>query len=185
MLNTASSPNESALLRRLQAGDAAAFEALYQRHQGPLYRYALRVSGSPQVAEDVVQDVFLALIRGARGFDSSCGPLSSYLYGMARNLTFRQIGASVAAAELEEDMAVVDFDPLNGLTQAEQVDRVRSALAGLPAHYREIVALCDLEELSYGAVAEMLGVAVGTVRSRLHRARALLLSRLSQESCRA
>jgi RNA polymerase sigma-70 factor (ECF subfamily) len=172
--------NDAALLRRVHAGEESAFELLYERHQGRIYRYVLRMSGSPEAAEDVVQEVFLAVIGGARGFDAAHGALASYLYGMARNLLFKQGGAP-PAGELEEDSAVVDTDPLEGLAQAEQVERVRQALCGLPAHYREAVVLCDMEELSYAEVAEMLGVAVGTVRSRLHRARALLLDRLSQE----
>lgn len=181
--------NDAALLRRVHSGEENAFDLLYQRHQGRIYRYALRMSGSPQAAEDVVQEVFLGVIRGARGFDPAHGAFSSYLYGMARNLLFRQAGAP-PAEELDEGVAVIDIDPLEGLDQARQVERVRLALAVLPAHYREAVVLCDMEELSYAEVAEMLGVAVGTVRSRLHRARALLVDRLSQqrtekERCRA
>ncbi len=190
MLTVVSSHDEAALLRRIQSGDESAFDRIYESHQGPVYRYALRVSGSPQIAEDVVQEVFLALIRGARGFDPGCGSLSSYLFGMARNQTFRLLGASTSGVELEEETAAPEMDPLEGLALAEQVERVRAALSGLPAHYREIVALCDMEEMPYAQVAEMLGLAVGTVRSRLHRARALLLTRLSQtqlsqKGCRA
>lgn len=176
--------NEHALLRRVQSGETAAFELLYERHQAPVYRYALRMSGSPEIADDVVQEVFLALIRGARGFDPQAGALGSYLYGMARNLLFRQFSSPVAD-ELEDDALVTDANPLDGLEQAEQVERVRRALASLPAHYREAVVLCEMEEMSYAEVAEMLGVAVGTVRSRLHRARAILVEKLSQERCRA
>lgn len=181
--------NESALLHRLHAGEEAAFEVLFARHSPRIYRYALRMCGSPETADDVVQEVFLGLIRGARGYDSKAGPLGSYLYGMARNLLFRQLGASTGV-ELEEDSAVIESDPLEGLHQARQVERVRSALGALPAHYREAVVLCEMEEMSYADVAELLGVAVGTVRSRLHRARALLVERLTtdrvaSERCRA
>lgn len=177
---TGTSWNESALLARLQAGDEDAFETLYGRHQPRIYRYALRMCGSPEVADDVVQEVFLALIRGARGYDAAAGPLGSYLYGMARNLLFRQLGAA-PMVELEDDLPAVVADPLEGLAHSQRVERVRRALEVLPAHYREAVVLCDMEELSYADVAELLGVAVGTVRSRLHRARALLAERLSGE----
>lgn len=180
MLSDTGRLNDAALLRRVHAGEESAFDLLYQRHQARIYRYALRMSGSPETAEDVVQEVFLAVIRGARGFDAAQGALASYLYGMARNLLFKQAGAP-PAEELDEDSALLDADPLEGLAQAQQVERVRLALSALPAHYREAVVLCDMEEMSYAAVAEMLGVAVGTVRSRLHRARALLLGRLSEE----
>ncbi len=184
MQGTIASLNEHALLRRVQSGEAAAFEQLYDRHQARVYRYVLRMSGSPEIADDVVQEVFLALIRGARGFDPQAGALASYLYGMARNLLFRQF-SEPAVDELEDDALVTDANPLDGLEQAEQVERVRAALAGLPAHYREAVVLCEMEEMSYAEVAEMLVVAVGTVRSRLHRARAILVERLSEERCRA
>ncbi len=176
--------NEASLLRRLQAGEELAFELLYERHQGRIYRYALRMSGSPETAEDVVQEVFLAMIRGARGYDPACGPLSSYLYGMARNLLYKQLSPA-GTDELDEEIAGVDTDPIEGMEQAERLERVRAAMAALPAHYREAVVLCDMEEMSYAEVAELLGVAVGTVRSRLHRARSLLLERLSRERCRA
>lgn len=176
--------NEHALLRRMQAGEAAAFELLYERHQGRVYRYALRMSGSPEMADDVVQEVFLGLIRGARGYDPGAGALASYLYGMARNLLFRQMSGPVGD-ELDEEALAGGGDPLEGLAQAEQVERVRLALASLPAHYREAVVLCEMEEMSYAEVAEVLGVAVGTVRSRLHRARAILAEKLSEERCRA
>lgn len=184
MQGTIASLNEHALLRRVQAGEAEAFELLFDRHQARVYRYALRMSGSPEIADDVVQEVFLAVIRGARGFDPQAGALSSYLYGIARHLLFRQLD-SRTLDELEDDAPATDANPLDGLEQAEQVERVRLALASLPAHYREAVVLCEMEELSYAEVAEMLGVAVGTVRSRLHRARAILVEKLSEERCRA
>ena len=184
LLRTTDRTDETALLRRLQAGNEDAFEVLFERYQGRVYRYALRMSASPETADDVVQEVFLGLIRGARGYDASCGSLGSYLYGMARHLLFRQMGP-VRGEELEEDSAVADFDPLEGLAAAESAERVRQALGALPAHYREVVVLCDMEELGYAEVAELLGLPVGTVRSRLHRARGLLVTRLSGERCRA
>jgi len=175
--------NENALLTRLQAGDEQAFELLYGRHQPRIYRYALRMCGNPVVADDVVQEVFLALIRGARGYDAAVGSLGSYLYGMARNLLFRQLGAQ-QTVELDDDLPAAEADPLEGLAQAQQIERVRRALDVLPPHYREAVVLCDMEEMNYTDVAELLGVAVGTIRSRLHRARNLLLERLTSDTKR-
>ena len=68
--------------------------------------------------------------------------------------------------------------PLEDLTKAEMIDNVRRAVLSLPERYREVVVLCELQELSYGETAEILGCAIGTVRSRLHRARGLLLAKL-------
>lgn len=184
LLSPSSANAEADLLRRLQGGEDLAFELLYERYQPRIFRYALRMSSSRELADDIVQEVFLGLIRGARGYDPSAGPLGSYLYGMARNLLFRHLGAK-PTEELEPETLTVEHDPLDGLARAEQIERVRQALAAMPAHYREAVVLCDMEEMTYTAVAELLGVAVGTIRSRLHRARGLLLERLSQERCGA
>jgi RNA polymerase sigma-70 factor (ECF subfamily) len=171
---------EAALIEKMRRGDEGAFETLYARHQPAVYRYALRMTGSPEMADDTVQETFLALLRG-RSYSAEAGPLRSYLYGTARNLLFRMWGAQGREEEVEGDFADSGPDPLEGLEAAEQAARVRQALAGLPAHYREAVVLCDLEELSYAEVAEVLGCAVGTIRSRLSRARALLLEKLTRD----
>jgi RNA polymerase sigma-70 factor, ECF subfamily len=171
--------NEAGLLSRLERGDEDAFNELYRRHQTPVYRYLLRMSGSEAVAEDVVQEVFLALIRGARGYNPSDGPLGSYLFGMARNMLLRRWRSEPATEEPDDSAAAPDGDPLEGLTQAESVEQLRRALLSLPPHYRDVVVLCELEEMSYMRAAEMMGVPVGTVRSRLSRARAMLLERMS------
>ncbi|MCL4843573.1 MAG: sigma-70 family RNA polymerase sigma factor [Bryobacteraceae bacterium] len=177
--------DEPGLVLRTQAGDDAAFDVLYGRHQPPVYRYALRMSGSPKVADEVVQEVFLGLIHGARGYDAKAGPLRSYLYGMARHALARQRRGERDFEELGEDLEANGDDPLAGLAREEQVERVRGALAALPAHYREVVVFCEMEELSYAETAEVLGVAVGTVRSRLSRAKSLLLKRLSRQGVEA
>lgn len=171
---------EAALVDRMRRGDEGAFETLYARHQPAVYRYALRMTGSPEMADDAVQETFLALLH-SRGYNAEVGPLRSYLYGTARNLLFRIWGVQGRLEEVNEGLADDAPDPLEGLAAAEQVLRVRQALAGLPPHYREAVVLCDLEELSYAEVAELLGCAVGTIRSRLNRARAMLLERLTRD----
>ncbi len=174
---------EAKLLKRLQAGDERAFETLYERHMPPVYRYALRMTGSPADADDVVQELFLALIRDARGYDPARGELRSYLYGMARRLILRRLPAEPATEEDVPEPAVED-DPFERLDLEQRLGLVRMAIASLPASYREVVALCDLEELSYEDAATTLGCAVGTVRSRLHRARAMLLDRMERWKCR-
>lgn len=170
---------DAGLVARVLEGDERAFDELYERHQPPVYRYALRMSGSTTVADDVVQDVFLALLRGARGYDASTGPLGSYLYGIARNTLLRHWRMSMPSEELNESAPAPETDPLEGLTRAESVGQLRQALMALPVHYREAVVLCELEEMPYADAAEVLGVPVGTIRSRLSRARAMLLDRLS------
>ncbi|MEO8369874.1 MAG: RNA polymerase sigma factor [Candidatus Solibacter sp.] len=176
------------LLLRVQSGDEEAFVTLYRRRQAGLFRFALHMSGSMPVAEDVTQEVFLALLREDCGYDPDRGTLSGYLFGIARKLVFRHLerGRADVALEVEGDdfvhpeLAVID-DPLLDLTRREGLDTLRRAVNALPRRYREVVVLCDLEEVDYADAAIALGCPIGTVRSRLHRARGLLLERLHQE----
>ena len=173
------------LLRLTRAGDEHAFTVLYRRHQGPVYRFALQMIGSESVAEDVTQEVFLALMRESFRFDSSRGSLAPYLYGVARNQVRRHLERGKFQVPLDEDSDDASFeppaasgDPLGDLTLREGLSALRQAILTLPLHYREVVALCDLEEMSYEDAARNVGCAVGTIRSRLHRAHALLIQKL-------
>jgi RNA polymerase sigma-70 factor, ECF subfamily len=181
--NESGRADEMALLRRLQAGDERAFEALYERHMPPVYRYALRMTGSESDADDVVQELFLALIRSARGYDPERGELRSYLYGLARRLILRRLPAE-ASVDAGTPEPAVDDDPFERLDLAQRMELVRAAVASLPAAYREVVVLCDLEEMGYSDAAAAMGCAMGTVRSRLHRARTMLLDRMEKWKCR-
>jgi RNA polymerase sigma-70 factor (ECF subfamily) len=175
------------LYRRLRSGDELAFTELYGRWQGPLYRFALRMSGQPTLAEDVVHEVFMTLIRGQAGYEPARGPLGAYLYGVARHQLHRKLARERTYVPLPDDeageLAELDGrpDPLAELTQRERVDRVRSAVRTLPLPYRETLVLCDLQALSYDEAARALECSPGTIRSRLHRARRLLLSKLQAE----
>src|ERR1017187_1132874 len=183
-----SSQSDDELLLRLRNGDEQAFTALYRRRQGSIYRFALHMSGSPAAAAAIVQEAFLALLREECGFDPERGTLSGYLFGIARKLVLRNLerGRSNVPLESETDdvapreLAVID-DPLAGLTRHETIEALRRAVQALPRRYREVVVLCDLEELDYADAAVALGCPIGTVRSRMHRARALLLEKLNQD----
>jgi RNA polymerase sigma-70 factor (ECF subfamily) len=185
-----SSPVETddELLLRMQSGDEEAFLTLYRRLQAGLFRFALHMSGSMPLAEDVTQEVFLALLREDCGYDPDRGTLSSYLFGIARKLVLRHLerGRPLVALDTDSDdfsqpeLAVLD-DPLLDLTRREGVDALRRAVQALPRRYREVVVLCDLEEVDYADAAVALGCPIGTVRSRMHRARGLLLEKLHQE----
>jgi RNA polymerase sigma-70 factor (ECF subfamily) len=183
-----SSQTDDELLIRLRNGDEQAFAALYRRRQGSIYRFAQHMSGSASAAEDITQEVFLALLREECGYDHERGTLSGYLFGIARKLVLRNLerGRSDVPLEAETDdaapreLAVID-DPLAGLTRHEAMEALRRAVQALPRRYREVVVLCDLEELDYADAAVALGCPIGTVRSRMHRARALLLEKLNQD----
>lgn len=174
---------ETRLVKLLGEGDREAFGLLFRRYQGALYRFALRMSGSAAVADDVVQDVFLELIRGRHGYRAEAGPLGPFLYGMARNLVRRSLDGAACQEPDEEVWTDAAIDPLAGLTRAETSERVRQAVLSLPAHYREAIILCDLEEMSYEQASQALGCAVGTVRSRLFRGREMLLQKLQEVRC--
>jgi RNA polymerase sigma-70 factor (ECF subfamily) len=181
-------PSDNELLRLMAAGDEAAFVMLYRRRHAGIYRFAYQMSGSEAIAEDVTQEVFMVLMGEAKNYDPSKGSLSAYLYGIARNHVLRALSRDrsfVAIGEgYEEDgettheQLIAQDDPLGDLTRNELIESVRQAVTNLPAHYREVVVLCDLHEMSYAEAAQVLGCAVGTIRSRLHRARSLLIEKL-------
>jgi len=176
------------LLLRLRGGDEDAFVALYRRRQAAIYRFAMHMSGSSSTAEDITQEVFLAVLREDCGFDPARGTLSGYLYGIARKLVLRHLERGRADIAIENDgddsampELAVKEDPLIDLTRREGIEVLRRAVMALPRRYREVVLLCDLEEVDYADAARVLDCPIGTVRSRLHRARALLLEKLHQD----
>jgi RNA polymerase sigma-70 factor (ECF subfamily) len=175
------------LLRQTHAGRADAFTALYRRHQGPLYRYALMRCGAPEMAADVVQEAFMGLLTQRFGFDPLRGQLQHFLFGVARNLILKGEEARRRQVALPEpgedgepdpDVPCEGAEPLARLLGIEAAEEVRRALALLPAHYRDVVILFELHELSYQEIAAICQVDIGTVRSRLSRGRAALAKRL-------
>jgi RNA polymerase sigma-70 factor (ECF subfamily) len=190
------------LLSRLAAGDDEAFLEFYRRHQGGLFRYAVHMSGSPQSAADIVQETFLTLIRHTGNFDEQKGTPAAFLYGIARNHVRKLREKEGRYVPLPEDFgkgmsAEESGNPWHtngnghssprpaqvemiqeGLERAQIAEMLREAILTLPDHYREPVTLCDLEGKSYGEAAALLDCPVGTVRSRLNRARSILLDKL-------
>jgi RNA polymerase sigma-70 factor (ECF subfamily) len=185
---------EDGLVRRMLAGDEEAFTLLYRRLHPSIYRFALHMSGSPSVAEDVTQEVFITLIREGKKFDAARGSLGSFLFGVARNFVRKRREQDHRFTPLGHDLDECSqtLHPFNGsgngrpqhpgdiVISSELAGRVRLAVSSLPENYREVVVLCELEEMSYEKVAEILRCPVGTVRSRLHRARALLVEKLRE-----
>jgi len=178
--------SDNDLLRLMLAGDEEALALLYRRRQAGVYRFALQMSGSKPIAQDVTQEVFLFLMRDGQVFDPERGSVGAFLLGVARNYVLRRLRVEHMLSPLADDheeepsafSASADLCPLEDLTRAETIENVRRAVLSLPPKYREVVVLCELQDVSYVETAEILGCAIGTVRSRLHRARALLLSKL-------
>jgi len=179
---------DTELLRQVHAGQADAFTALYRRHQGPLYRYALLRCGSGEAAADIVQEAFMGLLTGRLGYDPLRGQLQHFLFGVARNLALKLDEArqrhpqlpepSDDDGDLELDLASDAAGPLARLLGNEAAEEVRRALSLLPPHYRDPVILYELHDLSYQEIATVCQVDIGTVRSRLARGRQALAKRL-------
>jgi RNA polymerase sigma-70 factor (ECF subfamily) len=185
----------------MRAGDEDAFAHLYREKHPAIYRFALHMSGSTTIAEDVTQEVFMALIRDPERFDPRRGNLNGFLFGIARNHLRKRWEADRRLVPFVGN--VDDLDDLllaapasngrnngNGhaagmgtlghdeFASTEAIGHLRKAISSLPANYREAVILCEIEEMTYDEAALALGCPVGTVRSRLHRGRALLLEKL-------
>jgi RNA polymerase sigma-70 factor, ECF subfamily len=178
---------DQVLLRRVARGDEGAFTVLYRRHQAAMYRFALRMTGHPWAAEEIVQDVFLTLVRKPKKYDASRGTVSSFLYGITRNKVLKHLERSPREISLEQraedgsGTGIILQDESTPATIAETDERrkrVRAAVLELPADFREAVILCDLEELSYEDAARIAECPIGTIRSRLHRGRVLLMAQL-------
>ena len=173
--------SDSELLQAMRAGDEKAFALLYRRRQPPIYRFALQMCGSTALAEDVTQEVFMVLIRDRHAFDAQRGSLSSFLFGVARNQLLRRLQRERFYAPMDpasDESPGLNDGPVERFSRSETIESVRKAVLSLPERYREVVVLCDLEEMSYVETAEILGCAIGTVRSRLHRGRSLLIEKL-------
>lgn len=181
----ADEPGDAELMRLTASGDRDAFAALYRRHQASIFRFARLMTGSSAAAEDVVQEVFLALMRDPRRYDPAQAQLSTYLYGIARRHTRRRLlrdrrFVALDGADTSADSRSGSSDLHAALGRQHDLERLRRAILTLPSRYREVLVLCDLETVSYAEAAVSLRCPVGTVRSRLSRARAMLADRMTR-----
>jgi RNA polymerase sigma-70 factor, ECF subfamily len=183
---------EAALVEALAGGNSQAARELYRRHCHPIMRFAMAMTGSRAAAEDIVHDTFVELLNRPGAYDSSRGSLRAFLYGIARHRIAKSLrGALVVPApglNLDEEaqarppiceapeLAATGCTPDEQAEHAQDIERLRTAIEALPLAYREVLVWYDLEELPYATIADMLDCPIGTVRSRLHRARALLFA---------
>jgi RNA polymerase sigma-70 factor (ECF subfamily) len=191
--------DDAGLIALARRGDAVAFSRLFGGFERPIFRYAAHMCGR-DAADDVVQDTFLVVLRGPGQYDSSKGTVGSYLFGIARHFVLKRLKACERATfELNEDdvpagfstgavakaggLAETQTSVLDSLSRDETIKTVRAAVASLPAPYREVVVLCELQEMSYADAAAIAQCPVGTVRSRLHRAKAMLTMKLEAVHC--
>jgi RNA polymerase sigma-70 factor (ECF subfamily) len=177
---TADPMSDAALLAQVAAGGEAAFVAVYRRHRDDVYRFAYAMAKSASAAQDVTQEVFLNVLENAARFDPEKGSARAWLLGCARHVILDRL-------RLERRWAAADQAPEETVPCAnedrvlaeQRLDRLHAAIAALPIEYREALVLCELQELTYAECAAVLECPIGTVRSRLHRARLLLATALA------
>ena len=176
--------DDERLLERACKGDADAVSRLFARYQAPIYRYAVHMCGR-DAGDDIVQETFLTVMRQPGRYDPARGQVVGYLFGIARHLALRRLTSQGTCAfsgdvdEVDQTAGAAQETVLDSLTRTETVAAVRAAVRSLPPQYREVIILCELQEMEYAAAAGIIQCPVGTVRSRLHRARMLLSSKLA------
>jgi RNA polymerase sigma-70 factor, ECF subfamily len=165
------------LLEQAASGDETAFAVIYERHRSLVFRFAYRLSQLREMAEEITHDCFLSLIKKPQRFkaDEQRASLRTYLCAAARNLAFKRLrraGAETAIDDYSEQLAAAESqEPLRLLLDAEVSEAVRKTIGELPPLQREALILFEYEELSLAEIAEIAGVDIGTVKSRLYRAR--------------
>ena len=185
MIERLESRSDAELLKLAVARDENAFCLLYERLKGPIFRYAYYMTASRSAAEELLQEVFMALLKNADRYKPTQGELAAFAFGIARNLVRRfrkreRLSEELPGDEVLERISVShpETELASQLMRFQGIERTRAAIATLPDHYRQVIVLCDLCELSYAEAASRLECAVGTVRSRLNRAHALLAQKL-------
>jgi RNA polymerase sigma-70 factor (ECF subfamily) len=194
MMDNPEQPVEEVLMREVAQGSELAFTWLYRRHQLAIYRYARHMCGSTSVAADVTQETFITLLDKAADFRAGEASVYAYLCGIARNVVMRHLRKNAINASREistEDLdraAVAKLDqhgagdPLDQILSRERVDWLKEALARIAVIHREVIVLCELSEMSYEQAASVMGIPVGTVRSRLSRAKSALFHEFKRVS---
>ena len=176
---------EKNLVDLMLTGDESAFDRIYRIYHGPVFRFAVKMTGSHATSEEILQEVFLSLVQKGEAFDPRKGRLIAYLYGITRNKVHRSFSTGQgreksleSEAQVILNHAVALDDPAADLAKKEEIENLRRGILSLPERYREVIALCDLSEMSYEEAADIIQCSLGTVRSRLHRGRSLLIEKM-------
>jgi len=166
------------LLRSAQQGHEVSFVLIYEQHREAIFRFTYRMLGSVEAAEDVTHDCFLSLLNGAQRFDPARASLRNYIYGVARNLSLKYLHNSYKLQPFEEaeegTLPPSPIGPLTVLLRKELSRQIGDAISSLPPLQREALILFEFEDLCLTEIASIVEADVGTVKSRLHRARARL-----------
>ena len=165
------------LVRRVLAGQTDDFRALVDRHQQPTFRFTLGLLGNREEAEDVTQEAFLAAFANLSGYDSSRAAFTTWLFTIVRNRCVNVLKRTRPIALIELD-SIKDVGSTNPIVRQELSQQLDRALASLPVEQRSAFVLAEIEELSYTEIARIERTSLGTVKSRIHRAKQRLQSLL-------
>jgi RNA polymerase sigma-70 factor (ECF subfamily) len=172
------------LLADAAQGKTAAFQILYERYRDPIFRFAYRMLGSVEAAEDVAHDCFLGLIKEPGRFDSTRASLRTYLYAAARNQAAKRylnINRESGIDELvNEPRVAAHLDPIRQVLDNELAGEVQRAIESLPPLQREALVLFEYEDLSLAEIGAIVGADANTVKARLFRARDKLRASLNR-----
>ena len=178
---SADTGTDQELLEATLSGDEGAFLEIYRRHRDRIYRFAYRMTGSPEVARDVTHSCFVGLLEKPSRYDGRRASLGTYLCGAARHLSLRH----ASRAWRERPLTVLTAlrpapmpSPLESLLEDERARVVREALEALAPLHREVLILAEYEDLDLGTIARVVDAEVGAVKVRLHRARRKLRAAL-------
>jgi RNA polymerase sigma-70 factor, ECF subfamily len=177
---------EAGLVQRARGGDVRAFERLYRDHIGSVYGLCLRMTRDRTAAEDCAQEAFFKAWRALERFETRSS-FGTWLHRIAVNVVLsrrRKAGAQAELPPAPMDEGEGRADPPGEWTldTPVEVQEIETAVAGLPEGARDALVLCGIYGYSHGEASQMLGIAEGTCKAQLHRARALLRARLEPES---
>jgi RNA polymerase sigma-70 factor (ECF subfamily) len=184
--------DETGTIRRCLAGDERAYRELVERYRRPVYSVALRMVRQSEDAEDIVQETFVRMFRALDRYDPN-RPFTSWLFTIASRLCIdhirRRKSTPVSLVQMndEGEERTIDVEdsgetPDVAAQHSEEEGRVQQLIDSLPPHYRIVVVLRHQQDLSYEEIAKVLELPLGTVKARIHRARALLAERMRGES---
>ena len=174
--------SDETLMTHIKLGDRGAFRLLFERYERPILNFAHRYLGKHEEAEEVVQETFMRLFRHARRFDGK-RPFKPWLYQIAVNATRTHGGRRARQAVTDVGLqaaAAPGQQPPAAVSAEEDAVAVRDAISGLPEEQRLVFILANYQGLEYPAIAQILGIPLGTVKSRMYRAIRLLRERLKE-----
>ena len=184
---TSSAADDRALVAAAQAGDRRSLDILLRRHYDKVHAICRRIAGSSRDADDAAQEAMISIVRGLNRFDGRSA-FTTWIYRIATNaaldeLRKRNRRPALHVATDDDGYTPEAVDPLSERTVESVADRmaIDAALADLPDEFKAAVVLRDICDFDYGEIAEALNVPIGTVKSRIARARAQLVQRLGPE----